>query len=372
MDTCGFPKDNFFYYQACWSDHPVVHLLPHWNWAGKEGQEIDVRCYSNCEEVELFLNGQSLGRKPMPKNSHLQWMVKYAPGALSARGYKGGQRIAEDKVETTGAPAAVKLSPDRAVIAADGEDLSILTVAVQDAQGRTVPVSENLIHFELSGPGKIIGVGNGDPSSHEPDVYLPNPPIHYIDLGDWRFQRVENATNAAGRPEVREDFDSSQWEKVSVAAQEGPLRPHESAFFRTRFEATAEMLGSDSVHLNIGMIDDEGWVYVNGRLVGESHDWANRPSFEIRPLLHPGTNTVAVAVRNIEGAGGVNKGVTLSLADKSGPPPWQRHVFNGLAQVIVQAGKQPGKIQITARAEGLAPATLDISAQPARLRPAAP
>jgi beta-galactosidase len=180
MDTCGFPKDDFYYYQAWWGQHPVVHLLPHWNWPGKEGQDIDVRCFSNGEEVELLLNGISLGRKPMPKNSHLQWTVKYAPGTLLARGYKLGQQIAEDKVETTGAPATVNLAPDRASIRADGEDISVITVNILDSQGRLVPVADNLVEFEISGPGAILGVGNGDPSSHEPDgitvLDSPAPP----------------------------------------------------------------------------------------------------------------------------------------------------------------------------------------------------
>ncbi|MGA3179589.1 MAG: beta-galactosidase GalA [Verrucomicrobiota bacterium] len=375
MDTCGFAKDNFYYYQACWSDRPVVHLLPHWNWSGKEGQDIDVRCYSNCEEVELLLNGQSLGRKPMPKNSHLQWMVQYAPGALAARGYKGGRQVAEDKVQTTGAPAAVGLYTDdrgRSGVKADGEDLSIITVAVQDAQGRTVPVSENLIKFEISGPGKIIGVGNGDPSSHEPDVYPAIPHRHTVDVTDWRFERVENTTDAGARPEVGEKFDDSSWKKGDVTTEAGPLQPHESAIYRTRFVGSRDMLDSESILLNFGMIDDEGWVYVNGRFVGESHDWAAQPSFEVRKELHAGTNTVVVAVKNNEGSGGVNKGVTLSIADKLPPPQWQRHVFNGLAQVIVQAGTEPGKIQLTARSEGLATALLDIAAQPSPPRPAAP
>ena len=139
MDTCGFAKDNFYYYKSWWGDRPVLHLVPHWNWPGKEGQDIDVRCFGNCEEVELFLNGQSLGRKPMPMNSHLQWSVKYAPGTLMARGYKGGETIAEEKVETTGAPAAIKLIPDRRSIQANGEDVSVVTVAMSDAQGRIVP-----------------------------------------------------------------------------------------------------------------------------------------------------------------------------------------------------------------------------------------
>jgi len=148
----------------------VLHLLPHWNWPGQEGRNMDVRCFSNCEEVELFLNGQSLGRRPMPKNSHLQWQVAYAPGTLSAKGYTGGKLVQETKVETTGEPAAIQLTPDRATINADGEDVSVVTVAVNDGQGRLVPVAGNLVKFEINGPGKIIGVGNGDPSCHEPDI----------------------------------------------------------------------------------------------------------------------------------------------------------------------------------------------------------
>ena len=177
LDTCGFPKDNFYYYQAWWTDKPVLHLLPHWNWPGREGQNIDVWCYANCPEVELFLNGRSLGRQTMTNNSHLQWTVNYAPGTLSAKGYSGGKIVAETKVETTGDPAAVQLAPDRAAINADGEDVSVFTVSVADAQGRIVPVATNLIHFELSGPGKILGVGNGDPSCHEPDVFF-SPAVH--------------------------------------------------------------------------------------------------------------------------------------------------------------------------------------------------
>ena len=177
MDTCGFPKDNFYYYQAWWSDHPVLHLFPHWNWPGKEGKEIDVWVHSNCEEVELFLNDQSLGRKKMTRYSHLEWKVKYAPGTLLARGYSGGKEILTDKVETTGKPAAILLTPHRATIKADGQDVSVITVQVNDAQQRMVPTASDEITFTISGPGNIIGVGNGDPSSHEPDVYLAKSSI---------------------------------------------------------------------------------------------------------------------------------------------------------------------------------------------------
>jgi beta-galactosidase len=169
MDTCGFPKDIYFYYQSWWTDKPVLHLMPHWNWLDKIGQNIPVRVFSNCKEVELFLNGKSLGKKETTANWFLDWDVIYEPGELSAKGYEGDKVVMESKVETTGAPAAIQLSPDRSIVNADGEDLSIVTVSVVDAQGRVVPVADNLIQFKLSGPGKIIGVGNGDPSSHEAD-----------------------------------------------------------------------------------------------------------------------------------------------------------------------------------------------------------
>jgi len=169
MDTCGFPKDNYYYYQAWWSDKPVLHLFPHWNWPGKEGQEIDVWCHSNLDKVELFLNGASQGVKEVTRNSHVSWKVAYKPGTLEARGYKSGEKVLVDKRETTGRPAKLLLRPDRREIMADGEDVSLVELQVLDNEGRMVPVADNEIVFELSGNGKIIGVGNGDPSSHEPD-----------------------------------------------------------------------------------------------------------------------------------------------------------------------------------------------------------
>jgi beta-galactosidase len=169
LDMCGFPKDNFYYYQAWWGSKPVLHLFPHWNWSGKEGQEIEVWCHTNLEQVELFLNGRSLGAQQVVKNTHLVWKVKYAPGAIEARGSKGGQQTLTAKRETTGPAAGIVLRPDRARVAADGEDVSVVTVEVVDAQGRVVPVAANEVSFKVSGSGKLLGVGNGDPSSHESD-----------------------------------------------------------------------------------------------------------------------------------------------------------------------------------------------------------
>jgi beta-galactosidase len=170
IDLCGFPKDSFFYYQAWWTGKSVLHVFPHWNWSGLEGQEIAVWIHSNLDSVELFHNGQSLGAKDVTKDQHLAWSVKYAPGSIEARGYKDGRQVITAKRETTGPAAKLILRPDRQEIAADGEDVAMLVVEVQDAQGRVVPVTDNEVTFNVTGPGKVIGVGNGDPTSHESDI----------------------------------------------------------------------------------------------------------------------------------------------------------------------------------------------------------
>jgi beta-galactosidase len=361
LDTCGFPKDVFYFYQSWWSDRTVLHLMPHWNWAGKEGQTIDVRCFSNCEEVELFLNGRSLGKKAMPKNSHLQWGVNYAPGTLAAKGYREGKVIAEEKVETTGAPAAVRLSPDRVAIHADGEDLSIITVAITDAQGRVVPTADNSVSFELAGPGKIIGVGNGDPISHEFDVAAPAARARTMPLTDWRMKVVADSN---GRPEIGAGFSDDGWAKADVQSDSGPLKPGESAVFRTHVSLGENDLVAVNTVLSFGTIDDEGWVYVNGQLAGESHDWRAEPSFEVGKWLNRGTNLIAVVVKNNEGAGGLNHGATLVFVPAPAAADWQRHAFNGLAQVIVQSKTNSGAINLQARAAGLTSAAVTIQAEP--------
>jgi beta-galactosidase len=169
IDVCGFPKDSFFYYQSWWTDKPVLHLFPHWNWPGLEGQEIAVWVHSNMDRVELFHNGQSLGAQDMQKDQHLAWYVKYAPGTLEAKGFKGGRQVMTVKRETTGAPARIVLKVDRPALSADGEDVAFVTAEVQDAQGRIVPITDNQIAFKITGPAAVIGSGNGDPTNHEPD-----------------------------------------------------------------------------------------------------------------------------------------------------------------------------------------------------------
>jgi beta-galactosidase len=169
VDTCGFPKDNFFYYKSWWTKEPVLHLFPHWTWAGREGEEIPVWVHSNLDEVELFLNGKSLGRQKVARLSHVEWKVRYEAGAIEAHGFKDGKLVLTEKRETTGEIVAVRLTADRMTIDADGADVVVLTVDALDAAGRALPTAQNMINFKVTGEGALIGVGNGDPNCHESD-----------------------------------------------------------------------------------------------------------------------------------------------------------------------------------------------------------
>ena len=168
MDMCGFPKNIYYYYQSWWSDKDVLHISPHWNWHGKEGQPIDVWVNSNADNVELFLNGKSLGKKDMPRDKHLQWQVLYEAGTLEAVGYRKGKKLTTE-VETTEKPNTIVVSPSKTTMIADGKDAVVINISVIDRKNREVPDANNLIRFSVTGDANIIGVGNGDPSSHEPD-----------------------------------------------------------------------------------------------------------------------------------------------------------------------------------------------------------
>jgi len=168
LDVCGFPKNIYYYYKSWWTNEDILHISPHWNWPDKIGKPIDVWVNSNAEQVELFLNGKSLGQKTMERNSHLQWNVLYEPGILEAIGYKNGKKITA-KIETTENASQVVISSDKTILNADGKDVTVINISITDDKGREVPTANNMISFTITENAKIIGVGNGDPSSHEPD-----------------------------------------------------------------------------------------------------------------------------------------------------------------------------------------------------------
>ena len=226
IDLCGFPKDSFFYYQAWWTAKPVLHVFPHWNWPGLEGQEIAVWVHSNLDKVELFHNGQSLGAKVVTRDQHLAWNVKYAPGTIEARGFKDGKQVLTAKRETTAAAAKLVVRQDGRDIAADGEDVAVFVVEVQDGQGRVVPLTDNQVTFKVTGAGKLIGVGNGDPTSHESDIGSSRRAFSGLCMA------LVQSTRSAGGITLEATSPGLQGATVTIASKAVKLRPQLAAWER--------------------------------------------------------------------------------------------------------------------------------------------
>jgi beta-galactosidase len=224
VDMCGFPKDYFYYYKAWWRKEPSLHLFPHWDWPGREGIEIAVWVYSNLDEVELFLNGKSLGSQKVPRLGHLEWKVKYEPGVIEARASKDGKVLLTEKRETTGPAASIRLTADRTEIDADGEDVAILKVEALDKEGRPVPTANSKIGFKISGDGALIGVGNGDPNCQESDKEAKRS------LFNGLAQAIVQSTRRAGEihiEAVKEGWDGAELTpaKIAIATRRAEPRP---------------------------------------------------------------------------------------------------------------------------------------------------
>ncbi len=372
LDVCGFPKDIFYYFKSWWGNKPVLHIATHWNW--HEEKQIDVRVYSNCDEVELFLNTKSLGRKRMENNSHLEWPVKYEPGTLIAYGYKNNEKVITDKIETAGEPAAVKIIPDGgSIIKANGEDVSVITIQVVDSLGRIVPIAGNEISFSLKGPGKIIGVGNGDPSSHESDRYIES--VQQLKIENL-CARVELLTEP--NPDVKFDADDSSWPKALDEQGNYNVKANDSAktvvirgtFNLLDFDESAE------VTLWPKSLGEEQAVYINGCLISGKikRDDSVRPYKLDHAILRKGKNIFAAAGSPLKkrlqyDILNTDPGI-VQFVKLAGT--WKRKVFNGLAQVIIQSDKQPGDIVLTAASAGLMDAVLKIQAEKVLSRQAVP
>jgi len=330
LDSCGFPKDGYHYLKAWWGAEPVLHVFPHWSWPGREGKPIDVQAFSNAEEVELWLNGQSLGRKPIAKNGHAEWQVEYHPGELLARSYTRGQEVQSQRLQTTTSAQALRIAADRSELLANGADVALLRVSTVDAAGREVPTAAPNVTFRLSGPGRIIGVGNGDPSSHEPDRFFAAP----------RVVPIEG--------------------KTELSAGGGQL-------FRAHFERP-ELPAGARVRLLLRQFGAQQSVSLNGKLLASfvERDAASLPELELSAeQLRPGANllevTATAAPREQHARERAERVRPARLLITTPAPPYQRSLFNGLAQVVVQAGGEPGEIVLTATSPGLADVALRIN-----------
>jgi len=331
LDNCGFPKDGYYYLKSWWTTEPILHLFPHWNWPGREGQVIDVTVNSNSEEVELFLNNQSLGKKTMPVNGHLTWPVTYTPGELLARGFSKGKPTQETIVATTDKPAVVKLVPHKKSIQADGKAVAIFTVSVEDAKGRVVPVADNNIQFAIKGAGKIIGVGNGNPSSHEADTH------------------VESTSGFSL---------SEKWQAPEASDTTSPVE------FEIHFDRPLITQGSFG-YLMLNSLGKSQTAILNGRTLYEDAT-PDKSAIEIainEKSLRAKGNTLRIVAKPFddwnrrESLAKISPAAVRSLTPATA---YERRVFNGLAQVIVQASDKTGIIQLIASSEGLKSAKAEV------------
>ncbi|RYF94065.1 MAG: glycoside hydrolase family 2 protein, partial [Chitinophagaceae bacterium] len=338
MDVCGFPKDNVYYLKSWWTKEPVLHILPHWNWRGLEGKEIDVWVYSNCDEVELLLNKKSIGKKKMLPNGHLEWKVIYQPGSLQAIGYKNGKKLLSAMQQTTESPAQIKLTPHKQELHSE-DDVAIVTVEVTDKNGRHVPTANDEISFMVTG-GKIIGVGNGDPTSLEKDKFLDE--LALVQVTNLQEQSLNSAYLPTALPVLPED----QWKEAFKNRDYKNLSP--AYIYRGQFEL-ANLSKEATVTFFYQKIGVQEVIFVNGTRVSSSTD---DPQKFLLPgnILKAGTNTVHIIstpVHKVHDWDVINANPGM-MQVKIVSEPWKRKLFNGYAQVIVQGDGTGGEIKLTA------------------------
>lgn len=326
LDTCGFPKDGYYYLKSWWSEDPVLHVFPHWNWAGREGELIEVKVHSNCRQVELFQNGASLGLQSMPENGHLSWMVPYHPGSLVAKGITASGETLVSKVETTGLPHSVFLSPESLPMENGKRYLSVVKVGILDEQGRLVPDAGSLVRFKLEGVGRILGVGNGNPSSHEADQFVGS--VWSEKIGEWK---APDPSDPKTQVVYEGTFDCPQVEADTlVVLLINALGTRQEVLLNgSRLEAADTETG---VELNLSTLKSEGNRI---RITATPYqEWRDREGlFQFHPAV-------------------------LRFERKA--PQWTRSTFNGLAQVLVLGESAAGSLKLVAESDHLLPASVSL------------
>ena len=347
MDGCGFPKDNVFYLKSWWGNEPVLHIMPHWNWSGMEGKEIDVWVHSNCDEVELFLNKKNLGKKKMQQNSHLEWKVKYEAGTLEAIGYKNGKKILTEIQKTTGNPETIKLSVDKENPA--NTNVSVITVEVTDKKGLHVPTANDEITFAVKG-GKILGVGNGNPTSLENDTFIDD--LNLVSITNLQEQKLASPN----LPEKLPEFSENDW---STAFKERDYKKQAPAYvYRGEFDLKNNA-NTPIVNFFYKKIGIEANVFINGNKVQPSAEDAQKYLLDAA-ILKEGKNTIYIAVTPLQKVKdwdvmNTDPGIIQVITPSA---PWKRKLFNGYAQIIIQKDKKETEVVLSATAKGLRSAAL--------------
>jgi beta-galactosidase len=309
----------------------------------------------------------------MPRNSHLEWTVPYESGVLAACGYTNGQKVVSDQIETTGESAALALAPDRSIIQANMEDVSIITVQVQDTHGRVVPTSRNEVIFSLQGPGRIIGIGNGDPSSHEAERFIEQ--IAQVNIDKLKVRALASAKQYA---ELTPDYDDVDWKLLINGKGEYSAPSVDSTsviVIRGEFLLPA-VSQQTAVSLWPKSLGEEQTIYVNGqRITGKIRRDDAVQEYSLTPsILHGGKNIFALVGKPLMKRFQYdNLNTDPGIVQATRPADqWRRKVFNGLAQLIVQSTKTSGVIVVQASGEDLKPASVRIQSQQSTVRPSIP
>lgn len=342
MDVCGFPKDNVFYLKSWWGKEPVLHRLPHWNWSGMEGREIEVWTYSNCDEVELFLNKKSLGKKKMQQNGHLEWKVNYVSGTLEAVGYKNGKKVLSDIQKTTGKAENIKLSLDKENILKG--NVSVVTVETTDKNGLHVPTANDEISFSIKG-GKILGVGNGDPTSLESDQFIDD--ISLVAITNFKEQKG----TSSNLPQQLSDYSENDWAEAFKDRDYKKQAP--SYIYKGDFELKNNS-ASTVVNFFYKKIGVETVVFVNGNKVEPS---AEDPQKYIlnTSILKQGKNTIHMATTPLQkikdwDVMNTDPGIIQVITPAES---WKRKLFNGYAQIIIQKDENAKGVVLSASGKEL-------------------
>ncbi|MHC0440378.1 beta-galactosidase GalA [Flavobacterium sp. 3-210] len=347
MDVCGFPKDNVFYLKSWWGNKPVLHIMPHWNWTGMEGREIDVWVQSNCDEVELFVNKKSLGKNKMELNGHLEWKVNYTPGTLEAVGYKNGKKVLTEIQKTTEKPENIKLSIDKENLS--NAKVTVVSVEVTDKNGLHIPTANDKIMFSIKG-GKILGVGNGDPTSLEKDQFIDD--VLLVAITNFKEQKG----STVNLPQELQNYPENDWKTAFKDRDYKNQAP--SYIYKGEFDLNT-ISKSNIVSFFYKKIGVETVVFINGNKVNPSPEDLQKYILD-SAILKEGKNIIHIAATPLQKVKdwdvmNTDPGIIQVVTPAE---PWKRKLFNGYAQIIIQKEDNAKEVILSASAKGLRSAIL--------------
>ncbi|MCR5455477.1 MAG: DUF4982 domain-containing protein, partial [Bacteroidales bacterium] len=359
LDLCGFPKDQAYYILANNSSKPIVHVLPHWNHAGHEKEKIDVWAYSNCDEVELVVNKKSAGRQKVPKYGHCSWKVKYQPGSITVKGYRKGAMVTQETVMTSGAANKLVMTANKATFSKKKDDIILVTVEAQDSKDILVPDANNKINFTISGPGKIIGVGNGDPSCLENDREYER--AYGLKISALKEMTVKNLATWQQEMEAAKESD---WRAPLVFDRKERWDDYHDTLLVVKAEFNIDNFADNAaftLYSKSILLDQD--IYINGTKIASGIKRDAPQEFRLdRKILHQGVNTVYYVGKKIRKSSRWDEPNTElgTVGEKIPEGKYSRSLFSGKALVVIQTNGKSGSVTLSAKGEGLKDAKITI------------